>query len=62
LIKYANQLGIDALSSNDFKTSWFSIIITGIFNLICMTVMTIITYFKPFGKIKKNKKVEMIKS
>lgn len=58
LIKYANQLGIDALSSQDFKTSWLSIIITGSFNLFCMTVMTIVTYFKPFGKIKKNKNVE----
>lgn len=57
LINAADQLGIEALKTHSFQSTWLSIIITGIFNLFCMTLMTFITYFKPFGKIKKKRLV-----
>lgn len=55
LVKTAEQIGISALDESTFKSTWLSIIITGVFNLSCLAFMTFITYFKPFGKIKKNK-------
>ncbi|PGL71154.1 hypothetical protein [Bacillus sp. AFS055030] len=57
LVKTAEGLGASALNENKFESTWISIIISGIFNLSCLVFMTFITYFKPFGKIKKNKKV-----
>jgi len=55
LVETAHHLGIKALAIQQFNTKWLSIIITGLFNLVCMCFMTVITYFKPFGKIKKKK-------
>lgn len=53
LIEAADKIGIQALNKHSFKSTWLLIILTGVFNLICMGFMTFITYFKPFGKIKK---------
>ncbi|PEL13090.1 hypothetical protein [Bacillus sp. AFS017336] len=55
LVKAAEHTGIAALKESKFESTWLSIIITGLFNLSCLAFMTFITYFKPFGKIKKNK-------
>ncbi|MFB7142569.1 hypothetical protein ACFCYN_23450, partial [Gottfriedia sp. NPDC056225] len=55
LVKAAEHTGIAALKESKFESTWLSIIITGLFNISCLAFMTFITYFKPFGKIKKNK-------
>ncbi|WP_088010510.1 DUF2269 family protein [Gottfriedia acidiceleris] len=57
LVNTAEALGASALNEHKFESTWISIMITGAFNLSCLALMTFITYFKPFGKIKKNKKV-----
>ncbi|PFH92690.1 hypothetical protein [Bacillus sp. AFS088145] len=61
LVKTAEGLGVSALNQNKFESTWLSIIITGIFNLSCLAFMTFITYFKPFGKIKRIKKWQHLK-
>ncbi|MFT9846944.1 hypothetical protein [Aneurinibacillus sp. REN35] len=50
------DMGLLALQDSQFQTTWISIIITSSFNLLCLTFMTFITYFKPFGKVKKYRK------
>lgn len=53
------DIGFATLQNQDFQTTWWSIIITGTFNLLCLVFMVFITYYKPFGKIKKkNRKVD----
>lgn len=56
LVKTAQEFGNNALKNDEFQSTWFSIIVTAIFNIISMTFMTLITYYKPFGKIKKKVK------
>jgi uncharacterized membrane protein len=53
LVKTAERYGIVALQKDTFQTTSLSLISASIFNIISMTIMTCITYFKPFGKIKK---------
>ncbi|PLR66925.1 DUF2269 family protein [Bacillus sp. UMB0893] len=53
LVTTAEELGFSALQNQDFHNVWFSMILTGSFNLLCLVMMTFVTYIKPFGKIKK---------
>ncbi|MFD1957374.1 hypothetical protein ACFSL6_25200 [Paenibacillus thailandensis] len=47
--------GLAALRSGQFRSTWLSIMIMGSFNLFCLVFMVFITYFKPFGKMKKKR-------
>jgi uncharacterized membrane protein len=53
LVTTAEELGFSAIQNQDFQNAWFSMIVTGSFNLLCLVLMTFVTYMKPFGKIKK---------
>ncbi|SFE80319.1 hypothetical protein SAMN05216378_4125 [Paenibacillus catalpae] len=48
-----SEMGFATLQNETFQTTWLSIIITASFNLLCLLLMVFITYFKPFGKIKR---------
>ncbi|MGA8943616.1 MAG: hypothetical protein WB502_13020 [Thermoactinomyces sp.] len=50
------DMGIIALQNERFQTTWVSVVATSGFNLLCLAFMTFITYLKPFGKVKKNRK------
>jgi hypothetical protein len=50
------DIGFLSLQNEEFNSTWLSIVITSIFNLLCLCFMTFITYLKPFGKVKKNRK------
>lgn len=54
--KVIEDMGFMALENEKFQSTWISIVITSSFNLFCLAFMTFITYLKPFGKVKKNKK------
>ncbi|MBB6634236.1 hypothetical protein [Cohnella thailandensis] len=43
------------LQSQTFQSTWLSILIMACFNLFCLLLMVFITYYKPFGRIKKGK-------
>lgn len=47
------DMGFAALQSRQFQTTWSSIVVMASFNLASLLFMVFITYFKPFGKIKK---------
>lgn len=49
----AADLGDSALQDQAFQNTWFSMLVTSGFNLICLVTMTFVTYLKPFGKIKR---------
>lgn len=53
LVEIVQDMGFATLQSQDFQTTWMSIIITASFNLSCLVFMVFITYYKPFGKIKR---------
>ncbi|MFM9281592.1 DUF2269 family protein [Paenibacillus jiagnxiensis] len=53
LTEMAEHLSISPLQNSDFQHTWLSVMITGGFNLMCLLFMVFITYYKPFGKIKK---------
>ncbi|MGA9172577.1 MAG: hypothetical protein WBZ33_01140, partial [Thermoactinomyces sp.] len=55
LLETANHLGLDAFQKHDFQTTSWSLIFISAFNILAMALMTCITYFKPFGKIKKRR-------
>lgn len=48
-----SETGFAALRNETFQSTWLSIIIMASFNVVCLLLMVFITYFKPFGKIKK---------
>ncbi|WP_040205296.1 hypothetical protein [Neobacillus jeddahensis] len=56
LVNLVEENGFIALQNSQFQSTWLSIIITASFNLFCLAFMTVITYLKPFGKVKKNKR------
>lgn len=56
LVEMAKNTEIFALQQHDFQTTWLSIIFTASFNLLCLLFMTFLTYYKPFGKIRRKKK------
>ncbi|MFK7693074.1 hypothetical protein [Paenibacillus sp. HJGM_3] len=47
------DMGFVSLENNDFNSTWLSMILTSSFNLLCLFAMVFITYYKPFGKIRK---------
>lgn len=53
LANMISEMGFVTLQNETFQTTWLSIIITASFNLLCLLLMVFITYFKPFGKIKR---------
>lgn len=55
LLKTAEHDGIVALQNDAFQTTSVSLISASIFNIFAMIMMTCVTYFKPFGKIKKKR-------
>lgn len=52
------DMGFATLQNKQFQTRWSSIIIMSSFNLASLFFMVFITYFKPFGKIKKIRRGE----
>lgn len=56
LVVTVEEMGFAALQHSPFQSKWLSIMITSSFNLFCLVLMTFITYFKPFGKIKRKPK------
>ncbi|MDQ0061668.1 hypothetical protein [Paenibacillus harenae] len=44
-----------ASQSQKFRSTWSSIISMSSFNLFCLLFMVFVTYYKPFGKIKKRR-------
>lgn len=50
------NMGFFALQNEEFQSTWISIVVTSSFNLFCLAFMTFITYLKPFGKVKKDRK------
>jgi uncharacterized membrane protein len=52
------DMGLATLQSREFQTTWSSIIVMAGFNLASLLLMVFITYFKPFGKIKKLRRRE----
>ncbi len=54
--KLIEDMGFIALQNERFQTTWISVVATSSFNLLCLAFMTFITYLKPFGKVKKNRK------
>ncbi len=53
LAEMVEKMGFSTLQNPDFQKTWLSMIITASFNLICLVLMVFLTYFKPFGKMKK---------
>jgi uncharacterized membrane protein len=58
LVKTAEHYGFASLQKQDFQTTWLSLILAASFNIMAMAIMTFLTYFKPFGKIKKTIKTK----
>jgi hypothetical protein len=56
LVDLVNDMGFSSLQNQEFQTTWFSIMLTAFFNLLCLVFMVFITYYKPFGKISKKKR------
>ncbi|MFC7441569.1 hypothetical protein [Laceyella putida] len=56
LLETAHHYGFTALQKHDFQTTSLSLILASAMNILAMTIMTCVTYFKPFGKIKKSAK------
>lgn len=55
LAHFIEDSGLAALQNERFRSTWLSIIMMGSFNLLSLLLMVFVTYFKPFGKIKKNR-------
>lgn len=52
---WAREMGAAAMRDPAYQSTWTSMIVTAGFNLFCLLLMVFITYFKPFGKIKKRR-------
>ncbi|PRX42635.1 hypothetical protein CLV97_101124 [Planifilum fimeticola] len=52
LLSAAEQWGYAAFRRDAFQSVWMSNMLGGAVNLAALLLMTLITYFKPFGKIK----------
>ncbi|MDU7472322.1 MAG: hypothetical protein E7L01_03020 [Paenibacillus macerans] len=55
LAEMVHDLGFAALQNGQFRETWTSTLVTASFNLLCLLFMVFITYFKPFGKIRKKR-------
>ncbi|GIO16580.1 hypothetical protein J19TS2_61350 [Cohnella xylanilytica] len=49
------ESGFAAMRDPAYRSTRTSMLVTAGFNLVCLLLMVIITYFKPFGKIKKRR-------
>ncbi|UUZ81917.1 hypothetical protein LJK88_46560 [Paenibacillus sp. P26] len=56
LLSTAKEHGFAALQGSDFQTKWLATVLAAIFNNAAYALMVFITYFKPFGKIRKGPK------
>ncbi|CAH1201890.1 hypothetical protein [Paenibacillus sp. JJ-223] len=55
LVDMVSETGFATLQDHNFRSKWLAILLTASFNLLCLFIMVFITYFKPFGKIKKRR-------
>lgn len=56
LLSAAEQWGYAAYRQDAFRSVWMSNMLGGAVNLAALLFMTLITYFKPFGKIGRRKR------
>ncbi|WJH36153.1 hypothetical protein N6H14_09940 [Paenibacillus sp. CC-CFT747] len=56
LASLTESRGNAALASREFQQTWSAVIRTSSFNLGCLLFMIVITYLKPFGKIRKRRR------
>jgi uncharacterized membrane protein len=50
-----HEMGFATLQNQAFQSRWMSIITMSCFNLFCLLFMVLITYLKPFGRVKKGR-------
>lgn len=53
LLEHAPLFGLGSFHHHQFQTTSLSLINVSLFNILAMALMTLITYFKPLGKIRK---------
>jgi uncharacterized membrane protein len=56
------DMGFASLQTEGFQSTWLDMVTTSSFNLLCLFLMVFITYYKPFGKIKKRRAANSSKS
>ena len=56
LLDAAEQWGYASFQQDAFQSAWMKNLLGGTVNLAALLFMTLITYFKPFGKIKGSKR------
>ena len=59
LLSAAEQWGYAAFRQDAFRSAWMSNMLGGAVNLAALLLMTLITYFKPFGKVKGRGRKEL---
>lgn len=62
LADMVEDMGLASLQNEGFQSTWLSMVTTSGFNLLCLLLMVFITYYKPFGKIKKRRSASSSKS
>lgn len=55
LAEMIEDMGFASLHDGAFRSTWLDMVVTSGFNLLCLLLMVFVTYFKPFGKIKKRR-------
>ncbi|WP_248924029.1 hypothetical protein [Paenibacillus hamazuiensis] len=58
LLNMAKAHGFAAMQSQDFQSTWLANVWAAVFNSAAYAFMVVITYFKPFGKIRKAAKTK----
>ncbi|TDF90111.1 hypothetical protein [Paenibacillus piri] len=58
LLAAAKERGYAAMQSQDFQSTWQANVWAAVFNTAAYGFMVVITYFKPFGKIRKTVKTK----
>lgn len=53
LLDLAKEMGFAAKDYAGFQSNLMFLTMMAVFHLICLVIMTFVTYFKPFGKIRK---------
>ncbi|WP_284646404.1 DUF2269 family protein [Paenibacillus silviterrae] len=53
LLETASRLGMASMDQELFQSTWQKLNIASIGNLTALAAMVVITYYKPFGKIRK---------
>lgn len=55
LAEMVEDMGFASLQDGGFHSTWLNMVTTSSFNIFCLLFMVFITYYKPFGKIKKRR-------